>query len=47
MFYPSRHANARLAPFAHVEDEARIARGFAPEAGRRDVMLPQEFFDAA
>jgi hypothetical protein len=34
-----------LAAVAQVKDESRIADGIAPEPGRRDVAVPQIFFD--
>ncbi|SCW55732.1 hypothetical protein SAMN02927924_01330 [Sphingobium faniae] len=47
MFYSSRHPLARFAASAQVEDQPGIARAFASEASRRNVIFSQEFFDRA
>jgi hypothetical protein len=46
MFYATRHPVRRLAAFAQIVDEAGVARGLAPEAGRRHASAAQEDFDA-
>lgn len=46
MFYATAEPVRRLAPFAQVKDETRIAHGFATEASWRHTCTAEESFDA-